>query len=244
MSDKSTTTCPGCGSTETLDSLNARGYHACCPDRPGSASLIDVDGVTSTAARRSSVQEAAPATAADGMAALRWAMDEIDALSNRLTGFAYPQGMAMLDRADQLPGYEMAVAARAVAPAGVPEGKALSALQTLVGELDSLIDDSEGVSGLHRNGDIAAWSELMSDGAYPWLSSLDDARRIACARPVAELTPSGVWAPLEPTDEMMASGADAYGKEYNAYEGAIPDDVVCHSVYCAMLSAAPSAGEA
>ncbi|NUB24288.1 hypothetical protein [Azospirillum brasilense] len=80
--------------------------------------------VRTEAPRRSSVQEAAPATAADGLTALRWAMDEIDALSNRLTGFAYPQGMAMIGRADQLPGYEMAVAARAVAPAARSAGEA------------------------------------------------------------------------------------------------------------------------
>lgn len=48
----------------------------------------------------------------DVEAALRWAMDEIDALSNKLTGFAYPQGMAMLDRAEQQPKYVEAVMAR------------------------------------------------------------------------------------------------------------------------------------
>jgi hypothetical protein len=42
-------------------------------------------------------------------AAFCWAMDEIDRLSNRLCGFAYPQGMAMLGREDQNEAYVAAV---------------------------------------------------------------------------------------------------------------------------------------
>lgn len=45
-------------------------------------------------------------------AAFCWAMDEIDRLSNRLCGFAYPQGMAMLGREDQHEAYVAAVYAR------------------------------------------------------------------------------------------------------------------------------------
>lgn len=54
-----------------------------------------------------------PAHNGDVPAALRWAMDEIDALSNKLCQFAYPQGMAMVGRSDQQEAYERAVAARA-----------------------------------------------------------------------------------------------------------------------------------
>lgn len=43
--------------------------------------------------------------------ALKWALDEIDALSNRLVQFAYPQGMAMLGRENQAPHYLAARAA-------------------------------------------------------------------------------------------------------------------------------------
>ncbi|ARP98262.1 hypothetical protein CAK95_03510 [Pseudorhodoplanes sinuspersici] len=43
---------------------------------------------------------------------LRWAMDEIDTLSNKLCGFAYPQGMAMVRRSDQKGNYIAAVMAR------------------------------------------------------------------------------------------------------------------------------------
>ncbi|MGJ4855538.1 hypothetical protein ACN6KF_001484 [Labrys sp. La1] len=47
--------------------------------------------------------------------ALLWAMDEIDVLSNKLFGFAYPQGMAFGHREGQLPKYEQAIRARRAA---------------------------------------------------------------------------------------------------------------------------------
>lgn len=50
---------------------------------------------------------------AEAREALTWAMDEIDVLSNRAHGFAYPQGMQFSRRADQLSNYEKAIAARA-----------------------------------------------------------------------------------------------------------------------------------
>jgi hypothetical protein len=34
--------CPGCGSTEPLEAIQARGFAACCPDRPGGSSFIDM----------------------------------------------------------------------------------------------------------------------------------------------------------------------------------------------------------
>lgn len=47
-------------------------------------------------------------------ASLCWAMDEIDVLSNKVSGFAYPQGMAMrgIDRESQSDNYVAAVMAR------------------------------------------------------------------------------------------------------------------------------------
>lgn len=46
-------------------------------------------------------------------AALRWAMDEIDVLSNKLSGFAYPQGMVYARRSGtELQNYAKAVEAR------------------------------------------------------------------------------------------------------------------------------------
>jgi hypothetical protein len=44
--------------------------------------------------------------------ALKWALDEIDVLSNMLVKWAYPQGMAMVGREDQFDNYRAACAAR------------------------------------------------------------------------------------------------------------------------------------
>lgn len=44
--------------------------------------------------------------------ALAWSMDEIDILSNKMSGFAYPQGMVPARRRDQLDNYRKAVDAR------------------------------------------------------------------------------------------------------------------------------------
>lgn len=53
----------------------------------------------------------------------------------------------------------------------------LAKLTKLVNDLDGLIAESTGVAGLHRNGDIATWSELTAGGRFEeWLSSLDEAR--------------------------------------------------------------------
>lgn len=53
----------------------------------------------------------------------------------------------------------------------------LETLTKLVADLDSLVADSKGVAGLHRNGDVATWGELTAGGRFEgWLSSLDDAR--------------------------------------------------------------------
>jgi hypothetical protein len=51
------------------------------------------------------------------------------------------------------------------------------ALSTLVNDLDALIKESEGVAGLHLNGDLAPWHDLTAGGRYEsWLRSLEDAR--------------------------------------------------------------------
>lgn len=42
--------------------------------------------------------------------------------------------------------------------------------------VSDLIDESHGVAGLHRNGDVAPWSDLRAGGKYEaWLVSFDDA---------------------------------------------------------------------
>jgi hypothetical protein len=51
-------------------------------------------------------------------------------------------------------------------------------MQTLVDDVDALISDSDGVAGLHRNGDLAPWSELTAGGRFEtWLGSLEEARQ-------------------------------------------------------------------
>lgn len=54
---------------------------------------------------------------------------------------------------------------------------AKEALENLVASLDALIADSEGVYGLHLNGDPAPWSELTEGGRFEdWLIALEPAR--------------------------------------------------------------------
>lgn len=55
--------------------------------------------------------------------------------------------------------------------------EALKALTNLVQEIDDLVSESEGVAGLHLNGDVAEWCDLLPGGPYERLTSLDDARR-------------------------------------------------------------------
>jgi hypothetical protein len=50
-------------------------------------------------------------------------------------------------------------------------------LTLLLDDLDALIDDSEGVAGLHLNGDIACWESLRQGGRFEtWLMRMDEAR--------------------------------------------------------------------
>lgn len=51
----------------------------------------------------------------------------------------------------------------------------LSALIGLVDDIQGLMEESDGVAGLHRNGDLAPWSELEAGGEYERLSHLPDA---------------------------------------------------------------------
>lgn len=45
----------------------------------------------------------------------------------------------------------------------------------LKGSVHDLVDSSEGVAGLHLNGDVAPWGDLMEGGDYEtWLLPLTD----------------------------------------------------------------------
>ena len=52
------------------------------------------------------------------------------------------------------------------------------ALERLVHDVDDLMGNSHGVTGLHLNGDVAPWSDLGEGGRFePWLGeALADAR--------------------------------------------------------------------
>ena len=51
--------------------------------------------------------------------------------------------------------------------------------------VEQLIDDSVGVAGLHKNGDVAPWDELRTGGRFEeWLNDFD----AALERPNAEVT--------------------------------------------------------
>lgn len=61
-------------------------------------------------------------------------------------------------------------------------GEALAALKELVNDLTGLISESDGVAGLHKNGDLATWDELTNGGRFEeWIASLETARAI-CAK--------------------------------------------------------------
>lgn len=52
----------------------------------------------------------------------------------------------------------------------------------------ALMDESKGVAGLHHNGDVAPWNELLQGGKYEtWLEDFSEALEVALAlRPEVE----------------------------------------------------------
>ena len=60
---------------------------------------------------------------------------------------------------------------------------------TALHDIDDLVANSEGVSGLHLNGNMAPWSEIMDGGAYgAWLQSVERLREaIRALLPPADL---------------------------------------------------------
>jgi hypothetical protein len=63
-----------------------------------------------------------------------------------------------------------------------------AALERLLFDIRALAGDSTGVAGLHRNGDIAPWSELLEEGTYsPWLGDGMAEADAALAARAAEL---------------------------------------------------------
>lgn len=57
----------------------------------------------------------------------------------------------------------------------------------LTSDIHELMDNSDGVAGLHLNGDMAPWSELKQGGRLEsWLLSLEDAPEASLAKLIAE----------------------------------------------------------
>lgn len=49
------------------------------------------------------------------------------------------------------------------------------ALNALVDDINALVSESHGVAGLHRNGDVATWDEILPGGRFERMSSLEPA---------------------------------------------------------------------
>lgn len=75
------------------------------------------------------------------------------------------------DRSDPEQLAEALANARLIAAA--PE--LLEALSELVDDINALVSESHGVAGLHRNGDVATWDEILPGGRFEWLGSLERA---------------------------------------------------------------------
>lgn len=60
--------------------------------------------------------------------------------------------------------------------------KLVGALAELTAAVIDLIESSDGVAGLHLNGDLAPWNELTEGGRFDsWLCSLAEAERTLAA---------------------------------------------------------------
>lgn len=54
--------------------------------------------------------------------------------------------------------------------------KTIAILSRAVHSMAILMDESQGVAGLHKNGDVATWGELLRGGRFEsWLEDVSDA---------------------------------------------------------------------
>lgn len=65
-----------------------------------------------------------------------------------------------------------------LAAAQVENKRLLSALEGLVGDVRDLVGESHAVAGLHMNGDLAPWDELLPGGRFERLAYLDVAEAL------------------------------------------------------------------
>ena len=104
------------------------------------------------------------------------------ALEQELRARADPsRGVEMSEAAAFSAGYETANEAHQAA--------LVAAVIAALHDIDDLVANSKGVSGLHLNGDMAPWSEIMDGGAYgAWLQSVERLREaIRALTPPADL---------------------------------------------------------
>lgn len=78
------------------------------------------------------------------------------------------------DRSDPEQLAEALANARLIAAA--PE--LLEALEALVDDINALVSESHGVAGLHRNGDVATWDEILPGGRFERISGLELAESV------------------------------------------------------------------
>lgn len=96
----------------------------------------------------------------------------------------------------------------------VPRDTLTGLALSLVQDIDELIGSSEGVAGLHMNGDVAPWSSLTEGGEFgAWLGSFDrlrdalDERFPANARPVKIMDTEGAQYEQTAAGDLVAFGA-------------------------------------
>ncbi|PTR05381.1 MULTISPECIES: hypothetical protein [unclassified Novosphingobium] len=94
-------------------------------------------------------------------------------------------------------------------PARASYDEVVNALRALRKDIDDLVNHSQGVAGLHMNGDIAEWDSLLPGGSFEnWMLSVSDADEVLAR---VEIPADPQPAPL--TAEALA---DALGCFWNA----------------------------
>jgi hypothetical protein len=110
---------------------------------------------------------------------------EIDRLREEITQVAeYNEGLTTrcIEDTSRIAALEQQLASRG----GVPDARWLDAVSGLVDDIECLIDESEGVYGMHLNGDPSPWSELESGGRFERLTHLPIVKGLLAAAPSPE----------------------------------------------------------
>lgn len=89
----------------------------------------------------------------------------------------------------------------------------VTASTKLADDMHELIGNSEGVAGLHQNGDVADWDSLMAGGQHEgWLSSLDEMDQILANRLLHKLDSN--QSATAPAPTSTGSPAPEQNQEY------------------------------